>query len=133
LAELFVQRFAGRATVRFGSPIRLDGISEPQPDLALVRRREERYLKGHPTPQDVSLLIEVSITSLSYDRRRKLSAYARNGIPEYWIVNCVDRRVEVYTDPHELGYASTSFVERGGSVAVRAFPDVVIPVDAFLP
>ena len=133
LAALFMQRLAGRATIRYGNPVTLDGVSEPQPDVALVRRREQRYLHGHPTPQDILLVVEVSWTSLRYDRRRKLRAYARNGIPEYWIVNCVDRRVEIYTDPHELGYASTSVVERGGSVAPGAFPDEVIPVNAFLP
>jgi Uma2 family endonuclease len=133
LVELFVRRLAGRAKVRPGNPLALDGFSEPQPDVALVRRRKERYLKAHPAPEDVLLLVEVSFTSLPYDRRRKLQAYARNGILEYWIVNCVDRRVEVYTDPHELGYASTKLVERGGSVAPGAFPDEVIQVDAFLP
>ena len=133
LMVLLVQRFAGRATVRPGSPVALDGVSEPQPDLAIVRRREERYLHGHPTPRDVLLLVEVAWTSLAYDRRRKLRAYARNGIAEYWIVNCVDQRVEVNTDPHELGYATSRNYEHGEALALRAFPDELIEVDAFLP
>ena len=133
LLALLVQRFVDRATIRAGNPLTLDGFSEPQPDLTVVRKREERYLHGHPTPQDVLLVIEVSWTSLPTDLGRKLRAYARNGIAEYWIVNCAKQRVEVYTDPHELGYATTRTYEHGEALALRAFPGETIPVDAFLP
>jgi Uma2 family endonuclease len=133
LTELFVQRFAGRAMVRSGHPMKLDRTSEPQPDLTLVHRRNDWYKSGHPGPKDVLLVVEVSYSSLAYDRGRKLRAYARNGVPELWIVNVVDGRVEVHAEPHELGYAHSAIVGRDGTLAPRAFPDDAIPVAAFLP
>jgi len=132
LTEVLVQRFAGRAMVRPGNPMKLDRTSEPQPDLTLVHRRGDWYKSGHPGPKDVFLVVEVSNSSLAYDRGRKLRAYARNGVPELWIVNVVDGQVEVHAEPHELGYASSAIVNRDGALAPRAFPDDAISVAAFL-
>ena len=84
--------------VRTQDPITLDD-SEPEPDLVLTRGSDRDFLGGHPTPADIALVVEVSETSLSRDREWKKRVYARNGIPVYWIVNLVDRLVEVYTDP----------------------------------
>jgi Uma2 family endonuclease len=131
-AEL-VQRFAGRALVRPGNPIQLNPTSEPHPDITLVRRRDARYLEAHPRPEDVLLVIEVSSTSLAYDRHDKLRMYARAGITEVWIVDLVHRRVETYAEPHPLGYAATRVVKRNQSVAPRAFPEDAVPAASFLP
>jgi Uma2 family endonuclease len=133
LTELLVQRFAGRAMVCPGNPVELDDTSEPQPDFTLVHRHDDWYKSGHPRPADVFLVIEVSLSTLVCDRGRKLRAYARSGIPEFWIVNLAHRRVEVYTEPHELGYAGKLVLDRDGALAPRAFPDDVIPVASFLP
>jgi Uma2 family endonuclease len=133
LNELLVQRFAGRAMVCPGNPVELDDTSEPQPDFALVHRHDDWYDSAHPQPPDVFLIIEVSLSTLAYDRGRKLRAYARSGIAELWIVNVAQRQVEVHTEPHELGYASSVIVGRDGTIAPRAFPDDAIPVAAFLP
>lgn len=73
--------------------------SEPEPDLAVVRGPVTRYAKRHPVASDVAASIEVSDSSLSDDRERKGRIYARAGIPVYWIVNLVNRQVEVYTEP----------------------------------
>jgi Uma2 family endonuclease len=73
--------------------------SEPEPDIAIVPGPAERYLSGHPGPKDVVLVIEIADSSLTEDRRDKSRIYARAGIPLYWIVNLLDRRVEVYADP----------------------------------
>ncbi len=128
-----VQRFAGRAVVRPGNPIGLSSTSEPQPDFTLAHRRPGRYSAAHPRPEDVFLVVEVSRTSLSYDRGAKLRAYARGGIAEVWIVDLIDGHVETYAEPHELGYAANTVVGRDGSVAPRAFPVDAIPVASFLP
>ena len=133
LNEILVQRFAGRATVRPGSPVALDRTSEPQPDLTLIHRRDDGYKSCHPRPRDIFLVVEASLTSLAYDRGRKLHAYARNGVPELWIVDLVHRRVEVHAEPHDLGYGSSVVVERDGTIAPRAFPDDAIAVASFLP
>lgn len=73
--------------------------SEPEPDFAIVPGPAERYLAHHPYAVDISVLIEVSDSSLSHDRNDKGRIYAHAGIVCYWIVNLVDRQVEVYTDP----------------------------------
>jgi Uma2 family endonuclease len=73
--------------------------SEPEPDLAVVQGPERRYASRHPTPADIGVLIEMSDSSLADDRQEKGALYAQANIPQYWIVNLVDRHVEVYTDP----------------------------------
>jgi Uma2 family endonuclease len=133
LTELLIQRFAGRAMVRPGNPVELDGTSEPQPDLALVQRRDDWYKSAHPRPTEVLLVIEVSLSTLGYDRGRKLRAYARSGVAEVWIVNVAQSQMEVHAEPHELGYGRSAIVGRDGTIAPRAFPDDSIPVAAFLP
>ena len=84
--------------IRTQSAVRVPG-GEPEPDLAVVLGPAGRYDRHHPGPADIALLIEVSDTTLAYDRTIKLQAYARGGIPVYWIVNLVDGRVEVHTGP----------------------------------
>jgi Uma2 family endonuclease len=74
-------------------------VSEPEPDVAVVRGPEERYDREHPRPRDTALVVEVADTTLLRDRTLKAALYARVGIPVYWIVNIADAWVEVYTDP----------------------------------
>lgn len=83
-------------------PIRLDD-SEPEPDGAVVRGDASSYTTRHPLPAEVALVIEVADSTLTRDREWKRRIYARNGIPVYWIVNLVDRVLEVYTDPSGPG------------------------------
>ncbi len=73
--------------------------SEPEPDAAIVRGDPRAYVDRHPSPEDVALVVEVADASLHRDRTSKKRLYAQAGIPVYWIVNLVERRVEVYTDP----------------------------------
>lgn len=84
--------------VRVQSPITL-GDSEPEPDLAVVRGPEERYLTGHPTPEDIAIVIEVADSTVEHDRVTKARTYARARLPVYWIVNLVEQHVEIYTQP----------------------------------
>jgi Uma2 family endonuclease len=84
--------------LRDQKPIRLSD-SEPEPDLAVVQGPPRRYQKRHPTPPDLALVIEVADTSLVEDRERKGPLYARARLPVYWIINLVERQVEVYTQP----------------------------------
>ncbi|MFO0841902.1 MAG: Uma2 family endonuclease [Gemmataceae bacterium] len=73
--------------------------SQPDPDFSVVREAADDYTSRHPGPADVGLLIEVADSSLLRDQRDKARIYARAGIPTYWIVNLVDRRIEVYSQP----------------------------------
>ncbi|HKB05182.1 MAG TPA: Uma2 family endonuclease [Gemmataceae bacterium] len=73
--------------------------SQPEPDFAICRGDETAYLTHHPAGTDVGHVVEVADTSLLRDQRDKTRIYARGGIPVYWIINLVDRRVEVYNQP----------------------------------
>ncbi len=124
LTELLVTRLTGRATVSVQNPVVLADDTEPQPDLAILRRRPVPYKDSEPATEDVLLLIEVAESSLAYDRSTKLRLYAEAGIPEYWVIDTVAETVEVYREPAVGGYGNARRV--AGSVAVTplAFPDV---------
>lgn len=107
--------------------------SEPEPDVVVARGRAADYLKRHPAPADVALMVEVANTTLAFDRRLKARIYARAGIPAYWIINVADRRVEAFTDPdsaaEEPAYSSCRDVSPGemlplvlGGVTVAEVP-----------
>jgi Uma2 family endonuclease len=73
--------------------------SEPEPDVSVIRGELRQYLSNHPGSRDTALVVEVADASLARDRTTKQRVYARAGVPVYWIVNLVDRRVEVHTEP----------------------------------
>jgi Uma2 family endonuclease len=125
------RRFDDRAVVRVQGPVRLDGHSEPAPDVALLRLPLERYSVAHPTPEDVLLIVEVDDTSLQRDRRGKLPLYASAGIAEVWIVNVEDREIEVYREPEGARYAKIQRVRRG-RLTPLAFPDEAIAIEEIL-
>jgi Uma2 family endonuclease len=116
-------------------PVLIPAYDEPEPDVAIVRGSDADYKHRKPGPADVGLLVEVSDTSLALDRGLKLSAYAREGIPVYWIVNLVDRQVEVYTNPGPSGYGTRQDFKPGQQVPVVIAGQqcAPIPVDAILP
>ena len=130
--NLLPPRLQGRAIVRVQNPTRLNDNSEPQPDIMLLRWRDDFYQGGHPGPADVLLLIEVSDTSVDYDRSAKLSEYARAGIPEVWIATRQDSRIEAYTEPTEGEYSTVRYAFPGESIAPQAFPEVVLEVDRLI-
>jgi Uma2 family endonuclease len=127
LAELLIMAVAGRAGVRVQHPIALDALTEPQPDIALVRRPWHRYPDAHPQPEDVFLLIEVDDTSLETDRGAKLELYARAGIREFWIVDLTTNGVFVHRQPRGDKYDAVMRVEPPGVLEVEALPGVAIP------
>src|ERR1043165_1951409 len=104
LNRFFSRTANGRWIVAVQDPVRLDDYSEPEPDLMLLKPSLGDYTDHHPTAADVFLLIEVAVSSLDYDGGDKLRAYARSGISEVWIVDLVERSVEVFRDPHLSGY-----------------------------
>ena len=101
------------AVVWSQNPIRLLDASEPQPDLVLIKWRSDFYAGRLPTPEDIILLIEVSDTTLAYDRRVKLPLYAEAEIPEVWIVNLPGSAVEVYSEPAGSTYRNVRRAKRG--------------------
>ena len=129
IGNRFLVRAVGdRAIVRVQGSIRLDERTQPQPDFALLKDRDDFYRSGAPGPDDVLLLIEVSYSSLSYDRNVKQRLYARFGIVESWIVNLRDGTIEVYTDPVEGEYTATRVFRSGETVSPATFPDIDLSV-----
>lgn len=104
LSELLHLLFAETFTVSVQDPIRLNDFSEPQPDVAILRRRGDFYRNAHPTPADILLAIEVADTTVATDRSFKLPLYARAGIPEFWLVNIPDGLLEIYSEPSGDSY-----------------------------
>jgi Uma2 family endonuclease len=98
---------------RYQNPIRLSVHLVPQPDVAVVRGPLGTYDERFPGPEDVLLVVEVSDSSLEQDRTVKLATYAEAGIPEYWIVNLPERKLEVYRDSVSGEYR-THLIFRGG-------------------
>jgi len=128
LNEWFVPRVIGRAITDIQLPIRLSAISEPEPDLMLLRPRPDRYRTALPRSEDVLLLVEVSDTTLRFDRNVKLPLYAAAGIPEVWLVDLPRKRVFVYQQPEAGGYGRTTIVSISGSLSPSAFPDLLLPI-----
>jgi Uma2 family endonuclease len=104
--------------VREEKPIRIPEFDEPRPDISVVRGDPEVFANRHPGPEDVVLLVKVSETSLDRDQGKKKFNYARSGIPVYWIVNFVERQLEVYLSPGPDGYQSSQILKPGQDVAV---------------
>ena len=130
---LFTIQLGERARVRSQNPVRLASNREFQPDVSILRWREDKYLSGHPMPEDVLLLIEVSDSTLDYDRNVKLAIYAEAEIPETWIANIPDQVVEVDTLPSNGVYQMRQVFSVGESVSPLAFPDVSLPVSRIVP
>ncbi|HEV8712914.1 MAG TPA: Uma2 family endonuclease [Candidatus Binatia bacterium] len=98
-AHRLEQLIGNRTCIRCQLPIVLDNWSEPEPDIAVCVPDPDDYSRSHPQPEQILFLVEIADASFPYDRGEKTIAYAASGIPELWIVNLPDRRIEVLTDP----------------------------------
>lgn len=116
LREFFRAILAPGWHVRSQAPVTFSA-SEPEPDLTIVRGDLRDYRDHHPGPEDVGLVIEITDSSLKFDRR-KAQIYAAAGVPEYWIVNLEERTVEVRTGPGDVGYRQTVTKGDGDSLDV---------------
>jgi Uma2 family endonuclease len=126
LGRLLFLAAGDRATVQTQCPLRLDDFSEPEPDFALLKRRKEGYVTSHPGAADTLLVVEVSHSSLRFDRSRKLQLYARHGIPEYWIIDVTEPRLHVFHSPDKGQYTHSDAAGRPAAVALRAMPELRI-------
>ena len=129
--ECLVEQARRRYLVSPGNPVWLDEHSEPQPDMMLVPR--VRKMERHPRPEDVFLLVEVSDSSLAYDRERKLTAYTKAGVREYWIVNLQQDILEVFRQPADGKYQVVLTFTVGQTLSPLAFEDVTVTVADIIP
>jgi hypothetical protein len=123
---LLVTALGARAWVRVQSTVRLFPDTMPEPDLAILRRRD--YSEAHPTSADILLVIEVAETSLVYDRGRKAALYAEAGIPEYWVADTRGEVIEVNRASDGQRYRHSTRLAGTATVNPVAFPDVVVPL-----
>jgi Uma2 family endonuclease len=114
------------------NPIELGPRSEPQPDIVLLRWRDDYYEAGHPQPEDCLLVIEVADSTLEFDREVKAPMYARSGIGDYWLVDLQGEAIECYRQPMDRGYRSMVRYGRGGVLSAIELPKLNLTVDQIL-
>lgn len=128
----FSRRIPDSALVRVQGSFRLDNGSQPEPDLLILRFREDFYEESLPTAADVLLVIELADTSLAHDRDVKGPLYAAAGIPDYWLLDLAGEQMLVHREPKRGRYTKVEALRRGGTLAPLAFPDLVLPLDELL-
>ncbi|BAZ07793.1 Uma2 family endonuclease [Calothrix sp. NIES-3974] len=127
-----------RATLQSQAPITLLTNSEPEPDFAIIYNRDDNYLSAHPTSRDILLLMEVSDSSLEYDKSVKLPLYAEAGISDYWIFNLVDYHLEAYHEPYQdsqgkFGYLYKQICLPHQTIKIPCFPELEINLNRIFP
>ncbi len=130
VADYLRNALQGHAQIREAHPITLDD-SEPELDIAIVRSRDNFYDDHHPYAKDIYWLIEVANKTLKTDMETKSRIYARNNIPEYWIIDLVNKQLIIYTQPQKNGYGKVhSYI--GGTISTPLFPNLEIDIDLIL-
>jgi len=132
LNRLFNSAFKGRATVSIQNPLRINNYTEPEPDVVLLKYRDDDYSNKRMLPDDALLVVEVADTTLKYDRDVKLPRYAAGGVPEVWIMDLKGNRLLVYRDLKSSAFQTSLTLKSGESVLVSAFPDITFAVDELL-
>ena len=131
--EFAALNISRRAIVRVQNPAATSPTSEPEPDLMLMAYKDDRYLSGHPNPQDILLLVEVADSSLGYDTNVKLRHYAQSGVSETWIADLRNDQIVSHTEPSPEGYLVSRIYRLGDTISPTAFPDLKIAVGDIIP
>ena len=132
LADELRSQLGDRALLRTQDPIRLDDLSEPEPDLAIVRGTVRDYAEQHPQPADVYLVVEVADSTLRHDCEVKDKLYAQAGIADFWVVDLKNCQLHIFRDPTPRGYGSHLILQPPHRVATLAFVDMSIDLSSFL-
>jgi Uma2 family endonuclease len=133
ISHVLSRRLGDRTIVWAQNPLGLRSVrSVAQPDVSLLRPRDDFYATGRPGPHDALLVVEVMDTTATRDRGAKLPLYARAGIIEVWLVDLTADTIEVYRRPLPTGYAEAETLRRGDRLSPREFPDVTLTVDDLL-
>lgn len=132
LVRVLTLGVGNQAIVQPQGPVRLGDRSEPEPDIAVLAPRADEYGSGHPGAADVMLLIEVSDSTLRYDREVKVPLYARSGIPEVWVVDVRDGEMHCHRRPQDGVYLEYRATRAPGLVSLAALPGVAIDLSKLL-
>ena len=128
MARLFIQSLDGKAITSIQNSIPMNDLSEPQPDLVVLEYREDFYKHKKPKAANVIFIVEVSDSSLRFDRQVKGPLYARHGIPEYWVVDLIDEQIIVFREPSANGYQQEKHYRKEDTVVPLHFPDFGVTV-----
>mgnify|MGYP001613058278 CR=1 FL=1 len=128
ISEVLTERVGKAGRIWTQSPVVLDGRTEPQPDILILKRRDDHFREHLPDRSDVLLAIEVADTSLAYDRQVKRPLYSAAGVPEYWIVDVNENVLERHTGPRPDGYMHTDRLRPGDTVTLVALASITIPL-----
>ena len=130
--EMFVAAFKGKAVVSVQNQLQLTNYTEPEPDIVLLKPRTDHYDGKKVRAEDAFLVLEVSDSTLRYDRDIKVPRYAAAGIPEVWIENLDADELLVYRDPVDDKYITVLTLHPGDSVSPVAFPETIFQVGELL-
>ena len=126
------ERMSQSAIVSIHNPVRLNEYSEPEPDVALLRRRADFYAEAHPKPADTLMIIEVADATVDFDRKVKVPLYARSAIPEVWLIDLQQETIELYAQPMGGAYQIQRQARRGAQLTAETIPQLSLDVDAVL-
>ncbi|WP_017293797.1 Uma2 family endonuclease [Geminocystis herdmanii] len=129
---LFAEKLGSKVIIGVQDPIKLNDNSEPQPDLVLLKPRDDFYANQHPTPEDIFLLIEVADSSIEYDRNFKIPIYAENKIKEVWLVDLNQNLLEVYQNPQKNYYQNITKLSSQDSLTLTQPEVIIIRLDRIL-
>ena len=132
LNQLLIILLGREVVVAVQNPIRIDDFNEPEPDIALLKPREDFYAESHPLPPDVLLLIEVSDSTLGFDREIKKTLYAEAEILEFWLINLTENTIECHSSPKNGSYRLVKIVGTGESVESILIENLTLKVDEIL-
>jgi Uma2 family endonuclease len=126
LNQLLILAVGDHAIVRCRGPVQLGDFSEPQPDLSLLAMRDDFYREKASTEASTLLAIEVSESTLRFDRTTKMALYARHRIPEFWLFDVNGRQLHCFRNPMDTAYADVSSTDAPGIIGISALPDVTV-------
>ena len=129
LGKIFERMVGDEALVSAQNPVHLDEFNEPEPDIALLKPRADFYTASLPTPADVLLLVEVSDSTVEYDRETKKILYAEAGIAEFWLINLKNNTVEFYSSPRNGNYRLAKVLEKGETIRSEAIEKLSLRVE----
>jgi len=128
LVHLFRKQLHDETILSVQNPLQLNNFSEPEPDLMLLKPTTDFYKHRHPTANDVLLLVEISDSSLFFDRNEKLKLYAQHDIQDYWIVNLNEQCLEIYRQPKEDSYQQRKVLSLNETIQPLQFSEMTLSI-----
>lgn len=129
--RLLSKTLGDQACIGVQDPIQIGETSEPEPDISVLHFREDYYIEKHPVPSQIFFLIEVSSSTVHFDKKIKSRLYASADIPEYWIINLEEEQIEVYQNPNGNRYMYEKIYRRGDDIYLKNF-DMEIKAEQIL-